>query len=65
MKQLGETAARDGVHTAALALDPSTWRLVRFVLGRGDALDDEATERYEVLHVSAPGLAGLPHGRAW
>jgi hypothetical protein len=65
VKQLGEIAARDGVHTAALALDPCTWRLVRFVLGRDGALDDEATERYEVLHVSAPGLAGLPHGRAW
>ncbi len=64
--RLADIAARDGVHTAALALDPSSWRLVRFVLGRdGDALDDEATERYEVLHVSAPGLAGLPGGRVW
>lgn len=65
ISQLADIAARDSVHTAALAIDPSTWRLVRFVLGREDALDEEATERYEVLHVSSPGLADLPHGRTW
>ena len=64
--RLAQTAAHGGVHTAVLAVDPGSWRLVRFVLADSrDALDQEATERYEVLHVSAPGLAALPNGRTW
>lgn len=57
---------RDGVHTAALAIDPRDWRLLRFALWQ-DAVpsDEDATEQYEVLHLSAPGLAGLPNGRHW
>ncbi|GAA4622563.1 DUF4865 family protein [Actinoallomurus vinaceus] len=56
-------AKRDTVHTAALGLDPRDWRLVRFVLWQDMVpSDEEATERYEVLHVSAPGLADLPEG---
>jgi hypothetical protein len=42
--------------------------LVRFVLGDISAApgeDPAATERYEVLHVSAPHLADLPDGRHW
>lgn len=52
------------MHTAALAFDPYAWQVVRFVLW-ADAVapDEDATERYEVLHLSAPGLAGLPEGR--
>jgi hypothetical protein len=59
-------ARRDGVHTAALAVDPHHWQLMRFVLWE-DAVppDEPATERYEVLHLSAPGLTGLPDGRHW
>jgi hypothetical protein len=63
-----ELAALPGVHTAALALDPDGWRLVRFVLWRdadAAAREEAATERYEVLHLSAPGLAQLPVGRTW
>lgn len=60
-----ELARDPGVHTAALALDPHHWRLVRFVLWHGESADRDATERYEVLHVSAPELAALPEGRAW
>jgi hypothetical protein len=59
-EQLAALARRPGVHTAALAVDPYQWQLVRFVLWQ-DAVpgDDDATERYEVLHLSAPGLAAL------
>ena len=63
-----DLAKHDGVHTAALAFDPSGWELVRFVLGDapGPGGEDPAgTERYEVLHVSAPHLADLPEGRHW
>jgi hypothetical protein len=47
----------DNVHTAALAVDPHHWELVRFVLWRGEP--EEGT-RYEVRHLSAPGLDLLP-----
>ncbi|MCF3103845.1 DUF4865 family protein [Streptomyces roseoverticillatus] len=57
---LSECAARDGVHTAALAVDPHHWQLLRFVLWE-DAVPpgDDATERYEVLHLSSPELTEL------
>ena len=65
-EELRELAGRPGVHTAALAVDPTGWQLVRVLLWR-DAVPDgeDATERYEVLHLSKPGLAALPEGRAW
>ncbi|MFG1866971.1 DUF4865 family protein [Micromonospora arborensis] len=57
---------RDGVHTAALAIDPLNWELLRFVLwADAVAQDEDATEQYEVLHLSAPGLTGLPDGQHW
>ncbi len=63
---LRELAARDDVHTAALAVDPHHWQAVRFVLWR-DAVPaaaeraettdiPETAERYQVQHLSAPGL---------
>ncbi|WP_367129487.1 DUF4865 family protein [Saccharothrix sp. HUAS TT1] len=56
-------ADRDDVHTVALALDPHHWQLMRFALWvDAVAPDVPATERYEVLHLSAPGLAALPGG---
>jgi len=65
-EQLRQLARRDGVHTAALAVDTHHWQLLRFVLWADtSAPDDDATERYEVLHLSAPGLADLPDGAAW
>ncbi|MGW2280097.1 DUF4865 family protein [Streptomyces sp. NPDC001770] len=65
-EELRALTCREGVHTAALAFDPQAWQLARFVLWAQDAAPDEdATERYEVLHLSSPGLAGLPEGRAW
>ncbi|MEV8567281.1 DUF4865 family protein [Streptomyces sp. NPDC051322] len=64
--ELRDIAGRDDVHTVALAVDPQNWQLMRFVLWRDTvAQDEDATERYEVLHLSAPGLAWLPEGRGW
>jgi hypothetical protein len=65
-KELENLAVRAGVHTAALAVDPRHWQLLRFIVWE-DAVpqDEDATERYEVLHLSAPGLADLPNGRHW
>lgn len=74
---LRELARQDGVHTAALAFDPRHWQLMRFVLWRDAASEENgdpqglggggpaATERYEVLHLSAPQSAQLPEGRVW
>ncbi len=65
-EELAALAGREGVHTAVLGLDPVRWRLLRFVLWRdGVPAGEHATERYEVLHVSAPGIADLPAGRHW
>ncbi|MFE2306526.1 DUF4865 family protein [Streptomyces sp. NPDC059411] len=67
-EELERLSRRPGVHTAALAADPRSWQLLRFVLweeAAGAAGDEDATERYEVLHVSVPELGALPNGRAW
>ncbi len=64
--ELGALARRDGVHTAALAVDPRHWQLMRFVLWEHAVPEaEDATERYEVLHLSAPYLSELPEGRHW
>jgi hypothetical protein len=64
--ELEVLAGRAGVHTAVLAVDPRDWQLLRFILWEDSVPSDEdATERYEVLHLSAPGLAELPEGRVW
>jgi hypothetical protein len=56
-------AQRDDAHTVALAIDPTRWELVEFALWASAVPDEvEATERYQVLHVSGPGLASLPEG---
>lgn len=57
--ELEQRAATDGVYATALAVDPLTWSLVQFTLWAGPAPADTAGERYEVLHLSRPGLAGL------
>lgn len=48
-----------GVHSTALALDPHHWELVRFTLWVGAAPQGEPGDRYQVLHLSAPGLDTL------
>lgn len=66
LEDLRALARHEAVHTAALAVDPYHWQLARFVLWNGAAADGALeTERYEVLHLSGPGLAELPHGGVW
>ncbi|WP_242910682.1 DUF4865 family protein [Actinomadura terrae] len=66
VEQLRRLSGQDGVHTAALAVDPHHWQLVRFVVwAESSASDEEATEHYEVLHLSAPEIGDLPEGQVW
>ncbi|MGI5242432.1 DUF4865 family protein [Dactylosporangium sp. CA-139066] len=54
-EDLPALAERPGLHTAAVAFDPYRWQAVRFALWTTPEPDDpQATERYEVLHLSAP-----------
>ncbi|MFI9048798.1 DUF4865 family protein [Streptomyces sp. NPDC053427] len=59
-----ELAATEGVHATALALDPRRWELVHFTLWT-DAVPRSAGDRYQVLHLSAPGAGLLGAGRQW
>lgn len=57
VEHLHALGQREGVHTAALAVDPHHWQLVRFLLWETAVPETEdATETYEVLHLSAPHL---------
>lgn len=69
-------AAADGVHTTALGLDPRHWELVHFTLrADGPAPTDATTKaaagdgyqvlRYQVPHLSTPGIGRLGSGRQW
>lgn len=65
--ELERTAADPGVHSTALAVDPRRWELVHFTL-REDAAPASGApgeDRYQVLHLSRPGLDALPAGRHW
>ena len=63
VRTLSELAARPDVHTAALAVETATRHLIRFVLWDSAVPEDEdATERFEVLHLSAHGLDQLLAG---
>ncbi len=59
-----ELATVDAVHTTALALDPRRWELVHFTLW-ADAAPRSAGDRYQVLHLSAPGADRLGAGQQW
>lgn len=66
LDDLRQLARHEEVHTAALAIDPHHWQLARFVLWNEVIAAGEAeTERYELLHLSTPGIAKLPDGRVW
>ncbi|GAA4535155.1 DUF4865 family protein [Amycolatopsis samaneae] len=64
LAELDEHTRRHDVHSAALAIDPRTWELVRYTLWRDTAPDEDET-RYRILHLSAPHLPALPRGRHW
>jgi hypothetical protein len=66
VEEAAELSRRSGAHTVALAVDVSHWRLLEFALW-ADAVpgDVVADERYQVLHLSQPGIGELPIGRCW
>ncbi|MFC4033376.1 DUF4865 family protein [Streptomyces polygonati] len=63
--ELPELAARPGVHSVALAVDPRHWELLRFTLWQAAAPDEPGAERYQVAHLSRPGLDSIETGRQW
>jgi hypothetical protein len=52
-------AGRPDVHSTAIGIDPYHWELVRFTLWLDDSPASEPGDRFEVLHLSTPELAGL------
>ncbi|MER5962108.1 DUF4865 family protein [Streptomyces sp. NPDC002057] len=58
-------ARRDGVVASALAVDPRHWELLTLTLWAGTEAPADEGERFQVLHLSAPGRAGLKAGRQW
>ncbi|MGW1838275.1 DUF4865 family protein [Streptomyces sp. NPDC002067] len=52
------------VHTTAMAYSPASWEVAHFTLWAGEAPDD-AGDRYQVLHLSAPDIGALDEGRLW
>jgi len=55
---LEKTAGLEGVHSSAIAVDPSRWELVHFTLWSGEPGIVPGT-RYQVLHLSTPGMKSL------
>ncbi|MER7583127.1 DUF4865 family protein [Kitasatospora sp. NPDC097691] len=64
-RALAELPTHPALHTAAVAVDPSRWELLRLALWRGPAPQDAPGIRYQVLHLSRPELDRLPTGRHW
>ncbi|XIE77549.1 DUF4865 family protein [Streptomyces sp. SBR177] len=55
----------DGVVARAVAVDPRHWELLTFTLwAEGSALEPNA-DRFQVLHLSAPGRSAIRPGRTW
>jgi hypothetical protein len=51
--ELRERARQPHVHTAALAVDPLSWTVIRFTLWRRRSAEID-TEWWQVLHLSNP-----------
>ena len=61
-------AGRTGIHSTALAIDPSRWQLVLFTLltdPPAEPADDVREQHYQVLHLSHPGIDELRTGQHW
>jgi hypothetical protein len=58
VENLRDTARLPGVHSSAIAVDPSRWELVQFTLWSGEPGIVPGT-RYQVLHLSTPGTKEL------
>ncbi len=52
-------AVTPGVHSSALALNPTSWELAHFTLWSGEATTLETTETFTVLHLSTPHINEL------
>ncbi|MEV5960491.1 DUF4865 family protein [Kribbella sp. NPDC051952] len=59
VETLRQTAALEGVHSAALAVDPARWELVFFTLWSDPEPGSVPGTRYQVLHLSTPGTKAL------
>ncbi|MEU4605310.1 DUF4865 family protein [Kribbella sp. NPDC023972] len=59
LETLRVNAARAGVHSAALAVDPTRWELVQFTLWSSPEPGSVPGTRYQVLHLSTPGRKDL------
>jgi Domain of unknown function (DUF4865) len=62
VETLRQTASVAGVHSAALAVDPTRWELVHFTLWSGPEPGAVPGTRYQVLHLSTPGTKELLGG---
>ncbi|WP_395293479.1 DUF4865 family protein [Kitasatospora hibisci] len=62
---LAELPDHPDLHTAAVAVDPDRWELLRFALWSGPVPDGTPGTRFRVLHLSHPELDRLPAGRHW
>jgi hypothetical protein len=59
LKLLEKTAVSPGVHSTAVAVDPTSWDLVHFTLWSGDVPAVVPGTRYQVLHLSTAGTEVL------
>ncbi|WP_406111646.1 DUF4865 family protein [Kitasatospora purpeofusca] len=64
-RALAELPDHPDLHTAAVALDPARWELLRIALWRAGAPAGAPGTRYRVHHLSSPELDRLPVGRHW
>ncbi|MEU3167977.1 DUF4865 family protein [Streptosporangium sp. NPDC006930] len=65
LAELRRYSGMAGVHSAALAVDPRHWELVRFTLWEHEVAADEEGTAYRVLHLSTPHLGDIATGRHW
>lgn len=56
--EVAEKSTHAGVFASAAAIDPTTWTLLHFTLCETASVE-EPGQRYEVLHLSRPGLDAL------
>ncbi|MEV6976089.1 DUF4865 family protein [Kitasatospora sp. NPDC093806] len=64
-RAFAELPDHPALHTAAVAVDPARWELLRFALWHTAAPDTAPGTRYRVHHLSSPELDRLPVGRHW
>ncbi|MFF0752494.1 DUF4865 family protein [Streptomyces sp. NPDC004267] len=58
-------AKADGVVARAVAVDPRHWELLTFTLWADEGAAEPNADRFQVLHLSAPGRSGIAPGRQW